>query len=693
MKQHRLDPLLRPRSVAVIGASARAGSMGDWALRNLEDSGFGGDIYPVNPGYDQIRGRQCYASTADLPEAPDLAIFAIGDHRLEGSLDEAIQKGIPAAVIHSSLYLDDDDDPPLRERLRKKINDAGILVCGGNGMGFYNVRDNVVACGFDARKHPPGGNASLISQSGSGMAGIIDMESRLRVNLAVSTGSELSVTMDEYIDFALDLPETRVIGLFVETARNPAGFRAALEKAAAKKIPVVALKVGRSKKAAEMAISHSGTIAGDDATYEALFDRYGVHRATDMDEMATAMILFAELNPLGPGGLVCLHDSGGEQQLMVDLAEIAGVPLTELASETVKSLEKILDPELPAINPLDVWSRGGGDWAEKMRRYLSILMKDEGAAICGLIHDRGPNDIIYPSYADYVEVARQESGKPVALVGSRQGPGGDPLALEMTWAGVPVLDGVLTFLKGVRGLMDYRDFQALPPMQAPAAAKDVVGKWRARLGSGEPVGEVEAMQMLRDFGISASEAVAVASLDEAIAAADGIGYPLVLKTAASGVAHKTESKGVVLDIADEAALADAYRDLEARLGPDALLAPMADSGVEMILGARRDPQFGALIVIGMGGILAETVKDVQFALPPFDAAWARRLVDRLQLRAVLDGVRGAPAADVDGICELAARFSVMVDALGEALLEIDLNPAIVTDKGCIAVDALVVGAK
>ena len=460
---HRLDPLLRPRSVAVIGASAREDSMGDWALRNLERGGFEGNIYLVNPGYDEIRGQRCFASIADLPEAPQMAIFAIGDHRLEASIDEAIAKGIRAAVIHSSLYLDDDTDPPLRDRLRAKLLDADMLVCGGNGMGFYNIRDNTWGCGFDSRKHPPRGNAAIISQSGSGMCGIIDMESRLRANLAVSTGSELTVTMDEYIDFALDLPETKVIGLFIETARNPAGFRAALAKAADKGIPVVAIKVGRTKKSAEMAISHSGTIAGDDATYEALFDRFGVHRVIDQDEMATALILFAELSPLGPGGLVSLHDSGGEQQLMVDLAEQAGVPLTELSPDTVAKLEEVLDPELQAVNPLDAWSRGGDDWAEQMTSCFSIMIQDEGAAIGGLIHDRGPDGLIYTAYTGYMDGARQVTDKPMALVGSRQGPAGDPLALETTYAGMPVLDGVLTFLKGVRGLMDFRDFQGLPP--------------------------------------------------------------------------------------------------------------------------------------------------------------------------------------------------------------------------------------
>jgi acyl-CoA synthetase (NDP forming) len=320
---HPLDPLLRPRSVAVVGASERPDSMGEWCMKNLERGGYPGAVYPVNPRYGTIFSRRCHPSLSDLPEVPDLVMFAVADTRVEAVLDEAVAIGAPAVLLMSTLSLDDDREPLLKERVRAKIRRAGMLACGANGMGFYNVRDRVWACGFDSTRHEPPGNISLISHSGSGMSGLIDSDERLRINLAVSTGNELGVTMDQYLDFALDLPETRAVGLFVETARNPAGFAAALEKAGARGIPVVALKVGRTLRSARLTVSHSGAMAGDDATYEALFDRFGVTRVRDMDELATVLILMAELHPVGPGGLVSLHDSGGERQLMVDLAEEA----------------------------------------------------------------------------------------------------------------------------------------------------------------------------------------------------------------------------------------------------------------------------------------------------------------------------------------------------------------------------------
>ena len=205
--------------------------MGYWSLINLERGGFQGRIFPVNPGYEELRGHRCYRQLSELPETPDLVVFAVGDRRIEQAFDDSIALSVPAAVVMSALYLDDDDEPTLRDRVRQKIRDSGMLVCGANGMGFYNFRDHVWGTGFDSCMHPDQGNVALISHSGAGMSGIVDCEQRLRFNLAVSTGNELSVTMDQYLDFALDLPETKVVGLFIETARDPPGFRAALEKA------------------------------------------------------------------------------------------------------------------------------------------------------------------------------------------------------------------------------------------------------------------------------------------------------------------------------------------------------------------------------------------------------------------------------------------------------------------------------
>jgi acyl-CoA synthetase (NDP forming) len=674
---HRLDPLLRPASVAVIGASNNNDSMGEWSLRNLLKGRYQGDIYPINPKYDEVQGVKCYASLADLPTAPDLVIFAVSDRWVESVLDQAIEAGAKAVVVMSTLYLDDDVTPTLKERVEKKIMDAGLVACGANGMGFYNVRDSVWACGFDSSDHEGPGNVALISHSGAGMSGLIDSEERLRINLAVSTGNELDATMDEYLDWVLDLPETRAVGLFIETARNPKGFRAALEKAARRQIPIVAIKVGRTEESKQLTVSHSGALAGDDAAYDALFDKYGVQRVSDMDELATTLILFAELDRVGEGDLVSLHDSGGERQLMVDLSDEARVPLTKLQPESVAAIEAILDPELPAVNPLDAWSRGGPDANEQMATSLAAMLKDPGTALGAVIHDRAPYGKVYQSYLGYMKHAHEDSGKPVVLVAARQGTGHDESVVSETAAGFPVLDNVPIFLRGVRALFDYRDFLKRDDGSLP----EVV----TRPAPIEP-GEAAALQLMAEFGLPVVPMTTIIKESEAVAET----YPVVLKTAVPGVLHKSDVGGVVLNIGSEEQLRVAYAEMAERLGPEALIAPMAGEGVEMMLGMRMDPQFGPVVLIGFGGIHAETLGDVVYALPPFTAEHARRCVDRLQLRPMLDGQRGRPAADVDAFCEAAAHFSVMVEAMRDTLKEVDVNPIIVHESGCTIVDALIV---
>lgn len=675
----------------MVGASKTPDSLGAWALTNLTKGGFSGRLYPVNSRYEELQGQRCFGSLTELPEVPELVVFAVGDHRLEAALDEAIAAGIPAAVIQSTLVMDDDSDPPLVDRVQQKVRKAGMLVCGANGMGFYNVRDHVWTCGFDSSDHPAPGNVSLITHSGSGMSGIIDCEERLRINLAVSTGNELSTTMDEYLDFALDLPETRVVGLFVETARNPAGFQAALEKAARRRIPIVALKVGRTNKSAELTVSHSGALAGDDATYDALFDRYGVQRARDQDELTTMLIMFAELHPLGAGGLVSLHDSGGERSLLVDLAADADVPLVELTDDTVAKIAAVIDPELPSINPLDAWSRGGPDSSKQMTDALTLMMQDPGTALGVVVHDRAPYGKIYSSYLTYMQRARADSGKPVALVSATQGTGCDDAVITSTHAGYPVLDGVSRFLKGAHALFAYRDFLLREHTTLVEPDAKIVEHWRSRLRTGDTLAELDALQMLSDFGVVTSTPTAASDEDAVVAAASACGYPVVLKTAKPGLLHKSDQGGVIVGIADEGQLRSMYALMRNRLGDDVLVVSVADVGVEMILGVKRDPQFGPVILLGFGGVLAETIADVQFALPPFDADHARRCVDRMKLRPLLDGVRGAPAANVDAFCELARKFSIMVDALRDVLAEVDVNPVIASESGAIAVDALVIG--
>ncbi len=704
-KTHKLDPLLRPRSIAVIGASEREDSVGCLVIRNLQEGGFKGPLFAVNPTRESVFGLPCYPDLSSLPQTVDQVIFAVADSRVEAALDDTIAHGASAITLFSTLILDEEETkgikPDLRTRVKKKIRNSGLLACGANGMGYYNFNDGIWACGFDTRSnHASTGNVTLISHSGAGMSGIVDCEERIDFNLAVSTGQELGACMDQYMDYAIEIMDTRVIGLFMETCRNPTGFRAVLKKAADRKIPIVALKVGRTELAATLTVSHSGAVAGEDVVFQALFDRYGVQCVEDMDELTTTMIMFAQPHPVAEGGLVSLHDSGGERQLIIDLAERVDVPLTEISGNTKSRLDQLLDPGLLAINPLDAWSRGGPHYHQVMEKCFAALLCDEQAALGAVVHDRAPYGAIYKDYIGYLRSGHSASGKSVFLVANRQGTGSDPLVKAITDEGFPILDGLRSFLIGARCLMAYRDFQkrwvnrgsADSPSNIPEHLVSMMEKWKKRLEDGGVLDEFESGKLLRDFGVPVNQSHRVSDLESVIAVASEIGYPVVLKTAKSGLHHKTEQTGVQLDLKNEQELQAAYLEMSERLGPDALLSQMvSDAGAEMMLGMITDDQFGPLLVLGFGGIHVESLKDLSYALPPVRVEEARRLVDRLRQRPLLDSHRGMMALDIDAFCQVTVRLSEMLVCLGDVIGEIDVNPLLLSTRGCLALDALVVG--
>ena len=691
MSNHRLQPLLKPSSIAVLGASQKSGSVGNEVIVNLLRGGFEGSIYPVNPGYEEILGIACYPSLVDLPARPDMVIFAISDRRIESALDEVIALNIPACTIFSALILDNDSTPNLKQRIATKAQNAGLLVAGANGMGFYNVRDRVLAGGFDTRDHPYPGNVSLISQSGAGMSGIVDCEQRLQFNLAVSSGYELTVSMEDYLDYALDLKETKVVGLFLETSRYPHKLIQAFKKANQRRIPIVVLKVGRTDLAAELAVSHSGALAGSDQCYNAVFDRYGVQRVDDMDQLATTLIMFAQTDQITQGDVVSLHDSGGERQLMIDLADSLKVPLTKLQPSTITQLENLLDAGLPAVNPLDGWGAGGPNASAMMADCFTALLADTGAALGAVIHDRGPNSEVYSSYLNYLHQAHAASGKPVFLVANRQGSGTDELAITSTHNGFAVIDGVSQFLIGARGLLNYRDFQLREPMASVGIDQTKCDYWRQRLQAETKVTETLASQCLANLGIPMLQSILVGSEKELAVAGANVGFPLVLKTAQPEIDHKSDVGGVVLNIANQADLLKAYREMADRLGPKGMVAPMLQSsGIEMILGISRDSQFGPTVVAGFGGIFAEVLSDVAVLIPPFNATAVKRVLENLSMADLLKGARGASKVDVDSYCEAAARLSKIAVAFSDTLVEVDINPIMLTADGCVGLDALMV---
>ena len=692
-----LERMLEARSVAVVGASVKPLSLGNQMVVELQRGGYEGSIYPVNPGYEEVLGLRCYPSIAELPEPVDLAILGVSNARIEQALRDAVAAGARSAVTFSSLF---EEEPPtgvpaLPERLGAIARAAGIAMCGGNGMGFLNLDTGLRATGFATPDDMRAGPVTFISHSGSAFAAVAFNDRGIGFNLIVSSGQEIVSTMADYMDYALGLPSTRVLALLLETVRDPQRFRAQLRRAAEADIPVVALTVGRTEGSKAMVTAHSGALAGEHGAYEAVFDAYGVHEVLTLDEMADAMELFSSPRRVRgtARGIASVHDSGGERALFVDMANDLGVPFAAITEQTRSAIEDTLDPGLEATNPLDAW--GTGIDADRIFRESFLVMhEDPDAAALAFVVDLTRQGEPYDE--GYLQVAKdvfEATTKPFCIVSNLASAVALEEAAYLRDAGIPVLEGTRSGLVALRALIAQRDAGDRPPLEAPTpVAEDVRDRWRQRLSEGSEVDELEGLRLLADYGIPVIPTREAGSVAVAVGAANELGWPVAIKTAAPGVQHKSDVGGVALGLADADALRTAYEDIAARLGPRVVVAPMAPKGVEVALGIVRDPTFGPLVLVAAGGVLVELMKDRQLALPPLDEHRARSLIDRLRSRPLLDGVRGAPAADVASLAFAISRLSVLASDLGDLIAALDVNPMIVSPGGCVAVDALVIPA-
>ena len=686
---HRLDPLLDPESIVIVGATT-SGGMGSRVIKNLQNGGYKGKLYGLHPKNKDAFGIPCFPDFKSLPEKVEHAIFAVSDERVEGLVDAAIEAGVKAMSMMSMLYLDDDQKPYLKDRIQAKLKEANILLCGANGMGFFHIEKGVWVNGhFSRPNHKPGG-VCIISQSGSGVAGIIDCEERINLNLSVSSGSELTVGAEDYLDYILHQESTTVVGLFLETIRKPDQMIKSFELANERRIPIVVLKTGRTERSAELTVSHSGGLAGVDDCYNALFDKYGIQRVADMDELATTLIMFDQPHSLANGNMVSMHDSGGERQLIIDIADQQGVEFAELEEATTQKLEEILDPGLPPVNPLDAWGKGLGDADQIMIDSMIAMLSDSNASMGAIVMDRGPLGKIFPEYIDYLEQTNQQTGKPVFLVSNRQGTGTDPLVLELSQNGMPVIDGMHSFLAGVRCLHQYRDFLNRKDEINVDLNADKLKKYQGQLEKSDFVSEADALNMFFDLGLNANQSKIIANEEELVSTAKEMGFPLVLKTAVEDVYHKSELSGVYLNIDTEEKLRSSYKELQEKLPGNALLAKMVQSeGVEMIVGMTTDQQLGPMVTIGFGGYYAEAMNDAITLMPPFSKELAKNALSKLKMKTLLEGYRGSKPADLDAFSEFASRFSMIAVELSNQVCEIDLNPVILGNDNCIAVDALI----
>jgi len=692
-----LTAMLAARSVALVGASPRDGSLGQRMITEMARSHPGPRTYLVNPRHQQIAGTPCNASLADQPEAPvDLVLLAVPDTALEEQLALAARRGDRSAVIFGSAHEPAGPrpagQPSLRGRLAATARAAGMAVCGAGCMGFVNVTSGLRAVGYLEPDPLPRGPVALVTHSGSVFSALLRTRRGLGYTLAVSSGQELVTTAAEYAEWALGMPGTRVLALVLEAVRDAGRLRAVLASAAARDIPVVLLTAGRSARGRAMVSAHSGALAAADGGWEALARGYGVHRVGDLAELADTLELFATGRRGGPGagsartGIASVHDSGLERAHVADVADELGVPFAAIGEPTTARLAGLLDPGLEPANPLDIWGTGARA-GEQLSGALTALAGDPAVAAVALAVDLVPEFDGDRSYPAAVTSAARRTSKPVVVLSNLPAAIDAGTAAGLRAGGIPVLEGTRTGLLALGHLL--RHGTSAPPAPAPPIDQARRARWSAVIAAGEARG-TELASLLRDYGIPVARARTATTEAGALAAAAEIGYPVVLKTDEPGIAHKSDAGGVVLGLAGPAALTAAYRDLAERLGRRVLVAETVPAGPELSLGLARDHELGPLLVVGAGGLLVELLADRAVALPPVSAEQARDMLSGLRVAALLAGARGQPAADLSAVTSAVTGLSQLATELGGGLDALDINPLICGPRGAVAVDALAI---
>jgi acyl-CoA synthetase (NDP forming) len=686
--------MLEAHSIALVGASARPGSLGARMVAQVARSPSRPRTYLVNPRYAEIDGEPCLPRLADVPEPVDLVLLAVPDTALEEQLGQAASRGDRSAIIFG-YALDLPAADGLKNRLAAVATSAGMALCGPACMGYLNVARGLRAVGYLEPDPVPAGPVALITHSGSVWFAMNRARRGFGFSLLVSSGQELVTTTAAYARYALQLAETKVLALVLEAIRDAAELRSVLGSAQARDVPVVLLSAGGSETGKAMVSAHSGALAAADGAWEALVGAYGIHRVRDLAELADTLELFSvgqhgSGRRAAPGaGVATVHDSGLERAHVADLAAELNVPFAPISEATAGRLAAVLESGLTPANPLDAWGTGR-DAEPLFAECLSAMAADPAVAAVALAVDLVPELDDDQSYPQAVLTAASGTIKPVAVLAGLPAAVDPVAAARLRAGGVPVLEGTRSGLLALRHLLDHAAPAEPPPGLPPADPQSARRqRWAPVLAEGGLSGAV-LLDLLRDYGIPAVRARAVCTRAEAVAAAAEIGYPVVVKTDEPRITHKSDVGGVRLGLGDPEAVGTAYDDLAARLGPRVLVCQTAAPGTELALGITRDPALGSLLVISAGGLLIEILAERAVLLAPVTRSAGLAALQRLRLAPVLAGARGQPAADLGAIADTIVALSRLACDLGDMLDALDINPLICGPSGAVAADVLAV---
>ncbi|MES2946116.1 MAG: acetate--CoA ligase family protein [Pseudomonadota bacterium] len=685
--------LLKPRSVAIIGASADAARTAGRPVAYLQKHGFSGDIFPVNPRVDNINGLRCYPDIASLPGTPDVGIVLLGAERAHTAVRELATRGCPAAIVLASGYTETGEEGARRQR--QLVEAAGSMrILGPNTIGLVNLSDNIVlsASGALEMDHFPVGGIGVVSQSGGILGSLLSRAAARGIGLSrlISTSNEVDLELADFIDHLAEDEATRVIALYIETVRYPEKFRAAALKAARNGKPVVAFKIGRSEAGAKAAVSHTGAMAGADSMYDALFRQVGVIRAQTFGDLLDIPAALVTGRRLRGTRVAILTSTGGAGTLVSDDLGMQGFETPPPDAATAEALRALQTGDHAVLdrNPIDVTL--AGLQPELLRGAIKVLLKSPGYDALAIIV--GSSSLAMPELmASAIQDCLCNSDKPVIAYVSPHAP---EVAALLTQRGVPAFAAAESCSAALKAMLQVSRWKE--PAPASKAASVAIDDLPA--GS---LDEAQAKQLFARFGVPCARELVVTTPTQAEAAARELGGRVVLKILSAEITHKSDVGGVAVNLTPEtvgARLQDMSCEVERKAGlkPQRFLVQeMVGGGTEFILGVNRDA-LGTAILLGMGGVSAELFKDTSMRLLPAQGGLSREealgMAQGLKTWPLLDGFRGRPKADVEALVDAIVTFSQMAAQLGERLVEAEINPVFVLPQGqgVCAADGVVV---
>lgn len=711
-RAEQLDRLLNPKSVAIVGASPREGSWGRTTIENLRAIGFAGAIHPVNPRWDEVDGYECFPDLAALPDRPDAVVVAVAAAAVPDTIESAIDLGIPAAVVYASGFGaagqgeggETGADAP-RARLGQLLRDERIAVLGPNCLGLVNYSARTALWGIGVPYAHAGAEsgAALIAQSGNIALTVSGANRGFALTHLISCGNQAGATAAELIAACLRDPAVRVIAAVLEGVADPLALRTVLQEAAERDKPVVVLKLGSSAKGQAATMAHTGTLSGEPALYRALFRQYGAVQVDDVDELLSAAALLSASPRVRGRGVAVMASSGGECGLISDLADSLGVPLPEIPAPVAERVAALLPDFARVSNPLDFTAGGWGD-SELYRKLITELSDIDAVDTIIGIHDAPTleGDELEDHWRGNVDGLAAGA----AVAGTR-----DVLVANLTSindvrssvpraftnAGVVPLVGLGPALSALAkiGARTARIAAAETPAHAvdTAAATQLV-----RAAGGGALREAAAKDVLDAVGIRTPARRRAHSVDDALCAARAIGYPVVAKVSSTTITHKTDVGGVVVGIADDDAMADAAARLlplciheDPNTPAEILVEELVPIGGELIVGGRRDPQFGPVVMVGLGGVFTELLSDVSHRLAPLTATDAASMIGDLAGQRVLRGYRGGPPAEIPELVRVLLLLSDLLVS-NPQISDIEINPLVwgADGRGFVALDALLI---